>query len=707
MDINGESIDNDFSGSITVSGQITAEQLTVDEVDINDGIITMSGTSGNNQIVITDNVADGFSIKGSDATNYLTLDTTNSSEQVNITQNLDVSGGGAVSFTTNKRIQCATGIGASNNTVLIGDSTTGAVMEGTANLNVCIGVGAGSNITTGDTNLCLGSSSNVVATSSNQIAIGYLATTTTNNQCKIGNSSLASVEPHSGASCDLGASGSEWTDLYLSGKIDIEEGNNNIIIGNGSGATLISGATGSNTTVVGCDAYTEGDNFGCTIMGSSAGEFINAGDNTAFGYAALKGTTLVSIGSGNTALGASALTAIKGGTNNVGLGRDALLAVEGGTNNVGVGYLAGSSLVDNNFNTFCGNACGQYIVANTNTAVGSGALKGHETLSTSAAANNAAVGNNCLSGITEGFQNTGVGNRALDALTEGQANVAIGYQAGDTITTENNNTFIGAYADGTATFANQTAIGYGAVCDATHQVTIGNSNVTKIRPLSTDGKCDLGDTTNYFGDLTCTNLIANDLDSRTATTLALGKATATKVEVGASDITTEVLGAFTFPQPVGEAYVNGNASTTTISTTQTWTRLSAGTGPTTSAGRLKSYTHTSPGLLTYTGTPTKYSHIGVTIVISPGTSADINWHIGIYKNGGVNPSGEFTSGSLVSGSKVALHTITNGHMYSTAIHCMTQMSTNDTLEVAIWNDDGTQNLTVVDLNLFSIHMAAD
>lgn len=77
--------------AIATTDSVQFAQVTVDQIVANDGTVTFSGTTGNNIISIPDNLADAFSIKEG-ANSYITFVTTDSSEQVNILQNLDVTG---------------------------------------------------------------------------------------------------------------------------------------------------------------------------------------------------------------------------------------------------------------------------------------------------------------------------------------------------------------------------------------------------------------------------------------------------------------------------------------------------------------------------------------------------------------------------------------------------------------------------------------
>lgn len=150
----------------------------------------------------------------------------------------------------------------------------------------------------------------------------------------------------------------------------------------------------------------------------------------------------------------------------------------------------------------------------------------------------------------------------------------------------------------------------------------------------------------------------------------------------------------TFPQPVGELYADTNVTATVISVTQTWTKAVFGS---TTAGRLVSFTHTTPNRLVCTSTMARVYHIGATITLSPASNLDINWHLGIFKNG-----------TLVPGSVTGVHSITSGHEYSTAIHCMAQMTNTDYIEIYVLNNTSPSivDCTVSCANLFAIGTAA-
>jgi hypothetical protein len=80
----------------------------------------------------------------------------------------------------------------SNNTFI--GSTSGVVANGSASgNNTAVGAGSASALTTGVQNTIIGTSANCAATLSNQIALGYQATTTAANTAVIGNSSITDV----------------------------------------------------------------------------------------------------------------------------------------------------------------------------------------------------------------------------------------------------------------------------------------------------------------------------------------------------------------------------------------------------------------------------------------------------------------------------------------------------------------------------------
>ena len=80
--------------------------------------------------------------------------------------------------------------------------------------NIAIGAGSAQSITTGSDNICIGLNSNTGAAQSRAISIGYQCTNTVNNSCLIGDSSIVNIRPNNTATCDLGTSSNEFSDIY-------------------------------------------------------------------------------------------------------------------------------------------------------------------------------------------------------------------------------------------------------------------------------------------------------------------------------------------------------------------------------------------------------------------------------------------------------------------------------------------------------------
>ena len=174
--------------------------------------------------------------------------------------------------------------------------------------------------------------------------------------------------------------------------------------------------------------------------------------NTAFGASTLTATTT---GSANTASGAGALANNITGSHNTASGDSALFVNAIGSFNSGTGALALFLNSAGNFNTATGfqslfnnssgdsntasgvNALLNNITGSNNTASGATALA-----SNTSANLNTATGFQALFTNVDGANNTAVGAKALKKST-GTKNIGIGYQAGVTLTTGNNNIFIG------------------------------------------------------------------------------------------------------------------------------------------------------------------------------------------------------------------------------------------------------------------------
>lgn len=167
----------------------------------------------------------------------------------------------------------------------------------------------------------------------------------------------------------------------------------------------------------------------------------NAGtDNTGIGSGALRANTT---GSLNTAIGLNSLYRNTTGSNNTAIGIDALLNNVGGENNIAIGNFA----------------------LNTN-------LEGDQ---------NAAIGVNALKANTTGNRNSANGANALQKNTSGMSNTSLGFEALLDNTIGSFRTGLGVNSNSAgASFSNNTGVGYNAICSASNQVRIGNSEVTSI-----------------------------------------------------------------------------------------------------------------------------------------------------------------------------------------------------------------------------------
>lgn len=150
---------------------------------------------------------------------------------------------------------------------------------------------------------------------------------------------------------------------------------------------------------------------------------------------------------------------------------------------------------------------------------------------------------------------------------------------------------------------------------------------------------------------------------------------------------------------MGEISFYGNSTATTVTTTQTWTKITI----TTANNVAMDYDNPSAGTLRYTGTATRVMHCGCTISSKPVGANDTFKYV-LVKNGTWDGNNENTGGTVLSQGTITLSQRTNTVTYSTAIHVMVSMATNDTLELAVWNDTSAQDITVIDMNLFAVGM---
>jgi len=300
-------------------------------------------------------------------------------------------------------------------------------------------------------------------------------------------------------------------------------GKNNTAVGE---AALTSNTSGSDNTAFGayslCSNTTGSFN---TANGKSSLTFNTAGDNnTASGLNSLYSNTT---GYENTAIGVNSLKFNTSGIYNTSVGVNSLTQNKTGSNNTALGHFAGVSSGDLTNCTSIGNGAicsssnhiqlgnddietlvcaGEATISGltlgkgggsiaTNTAIGASAL-----LENTTGYDNTAVGVNSLYSNTTGNENTSMGSYsqqntttgnqnasfgvgALQFNTTGLCNTAVGYAAlGTNQLVGSNNTALGYGADVSGNdLTNCTSIGNGAICDASDQITLGNSNVATLR----------------------------------------------------------------------------------------------------------------------------------------------------------------------------------------------------------------------------------
>ncbi len=267
-------------------------------------------------------------------------------------------------------------------------------------------------------------------------------------------------------------------------------GNQNIFAGVGTGAANTTGANNSFFGTQAGAANTTG--VGSSFFGYRAGFVNTAGGNSFFGnFAGASNTTAVN----NAFFGAEAGFGNSSGTRNSFFGLSAGRNNQTGNDNAFFGYRAGLNNTAS-FNSFFGSSAGDsttsgeknaffgYNAGNTNSTGRDNAFFGYNTgqLNSSGVAN-AFFGTGAGPVNSIGNYNTFVGTAAGFNNTTGSSNVFFGTGTGQTNTTGNYNTAIGTTADvGAGNLDHATAIGAGAVVNASNTVVLGRSGDNVIVP---------------------------------------------------------------------------------------------------------------------------------------------------------------------------------------------------------------------------------
>lgn len=182
-------------------------------------------------------------------------------------------------------------------------------------------------------------------------------------------------------------------------------------------------------------------------------------------------------GTGNLFVGFNAGSSNTIGFNNSFVGYNSGILNSVGSQNTFLGTETGSANVDGMMNSFMGRRAGfSNTNGNENTFIGAYAGQ-----SNTEGLHNSFLGVTTGSANTLGSENTFIGAHAGYFNNLGSYNTFVGNFAGEANTSGNYNTFLGFEADASSgNLTNASALGYGAVVNASNSVIIGNTSVTSI-----------------------------------------------------------------------------------------------------------------------------------------------------------------------------------------------------------------------------------
>lgn len=351
----------------------------------------------------------------------------------------------------------------SNGNVGIGYDALSEV-EGSANYNVAIGMGAGDEVTTGDGNILIGfQSGDLLTTGAKNTIIGYNMdpdAADSDGQVVIGTDVKRIHIDSSG--------GVQFNSAY---RFPTSDGSaNQVLQTDGSGAlsfATVSGSGGGASDLDGLsDVKKGGTDFTNSMMigATSTGTLSSASDNLFIGTS----------GSGD---------ALTSGTYNIGVGNFSLSSVSSGTTNIGVGYSAGHSN-NSNHGIFIGHQAGQYLTGSASTIIGYEAAKG--TSGNTTASYTTAIGFEAAYSLTTAAFTVHIGHRAGKMVSSGGYSVNIGAFAGNDTSTGDSNTNIGYEAGrhgnniGNVYIGRLAGHGVSAVTGANYNVGVGYNSLTAI-----------------------------------------------------------------------------------------------------------------------------------------------------------------------------------------------------------------------------------
>ena len=379
-------------------------------------------------------------------------------------------GGGSVSTNTAVGYQAINAVATGSNNTAVGYTALASLTGGVS--NVAVGTAALISNNNGNNNNAVGQGTLYANTSGNQnTGVGHNAfrlNTTGSSSVGIGYNAL-------------------WYNTTASNHVAVgyQALYNNTIAGNLTAvgySALQNNTTNVATlgTITGGSGYTNGTYTGVVMTlssGSTATTYPTATIVVSGGAVTTVTITSPGVGFKDTTTVLTAPAASIGGT---GSGFSVPVAtLQSGTGNTAVGYQAGTAITTGQNNTALGYQAGTAITTGVNnTAVGISSLLIGTTVQS-----NTAIGVNTLRNATSAAQNTALGQTALFSVTTGTGNTGIGYFAGygsagvNAVSTGSYNTYIGTSSVGNnSNNTNEIAIGYNAVGNGSNTTTLGNTS---------------------------------------------------------------------------------------------------------------------------------------------------------------------------------------------------------------------------------------
>jgi hypothetical protein len=485
--------------------------------------------------------------------------------------------------------------GASNN-VAVGD-----------NAGLLFGAGSGTALTSSTQSIFIGSGVRAgTNTSTNEIAIGYNVVGNGSNTVTIGNYSNTANYFRGDINLTGNVNGGTWSGTTIGSNYGGAGTVNGIMKADGAGVvTAIDPApsTGQFLTSAAGGTYTwtaASSVTGVPYTGATQAVDLGAYDLKVNGLTIGRGK-LSEIS--NTGVGIEVLNSVNnssGGTALTAVGYRALKFNTSGNQNSAFGYM---SLYFNNTGG-ANSSLGSYSLFSNTTGGNNSAFGAQSLYSNSTGQLNSALGSLALYNNNYGSRNTAIGYKSLystasssSAGTDGNYNTALGFMSGNANTTGSNNTFLGYSADAaTASLTNATAIGNGAIVNASNTVQIGNYSVTSvvtsgtisatgftgpltgnassatklaatknINGIAFDGSADItiaADANTLTGTTLASNVTASSLTSVGTITSGIWSATTIDIAKGGTGATTAADARTNLGLVIGTDVMSANATTT-------------------------------------------------------------------------------------------------------------------------------------------------